>query len=98
MARRVPLVARSDADSNVSPVDAWTIVHACWGGIAGALGANPWAFLAVTGAYEILEYAHEHPRGSRVFGSKRPESAANLVTDVGVAAVAYGLARYLRDR
>lgn len=91
-------IARSPEQANVSPFDAWTLVHIGWGGIAGALGMNPWAFMAITGAYEVLEYAHEHPHGSRIFGSKRPESAANLVTDVGVAAVAYGLARHLRNR
>lgn len=98
MARRVPLIARSAADTNRSPIDGWTIVHACWGGIAGALGANPWAFLALTASYEAIEYAHESPRGSRLFGSKRPESPANVLADVGIAGLAYGLARHLRDR
>lgn len=97
MARR-RLVARSDAESNLSPIDGWTAVHAAWGGIAGGLRLNPWAFMLATAAYEVLEFAHEHPHGSRIFGSKRPESPANMVMDVGVAAVMYGLARHLRDR
>lgn len=98
MGRRRPIVARSEADGNVSPLDGWTLVHVGWGGLAGGLGMNPWAFMLATAAYEVLEFAHEHPSGSRIFGSKRPESAANMVMDVGVAAVAYGLARHFRDR
>jgi len=98
MARRRPIIARSSADGNVSPIDGWTAIHAAWGGIGGGLGMNPWAWLLVTAAYEVLEFAHESPSGSRLFGSKRPESAANMVMDVGVAAVAYGLARHVRDR
>ena len=86
------------ADTNLSPLDGWTLVHIAWGGLAGALGMNPWAFMLTTGAYEVLEYAHEHPHGSRIFGSKRPESPANMIADVGVAAVAYGLTRHLKDR
>jgi len=98
MARRRPIVARSAAEGNVSPLDGWTLVHVAWGGLAGGLGLNPWAFMLATAAYEVLECAHESPSGSRLFGSKRPESPANMVMDVGVAAVAYGLARHVRDR
>jgi hypothetical protein len=98
MARRTPIVARSHEQSNVAPLDGWTLVHVAWGGIAGGLGMNPWAFLAATAAYEVLEFVHESPSGSTIFGSKRPESPANMLMDVGVAAVAYGLARHIRDR
>jgi hypothetical protein len=77
----VPLVARSSADTNRAVFDGWTLIHVGWGAGAGLGGLNPWAFLALTGAYELLEYLHEHPSGSRVFGTKRPESAANMVAD-----------------
>lgn len=97
-ARHQPLIARTRADTNVSPLDAWSLAHAAWGTTAGVLGLNPWAFLAATAAYEVLEFVHESPRGSPIFGSKRPESPANLIADVGVAALAYGVARALRDR
>lgn len=92
------LVARSSSDRNRAVFDGWTLVHIAWGSGAGALGLNPWAFLAATGAYEILEYVHEHPSGSRLFGTKRPESGANMVADVGVAALAYAVARALRSQ
>jgi hypothetical protein len=96
--RRVPLIARTRAESNVAPFDWWTLVHIGWGAGAGALRANPWAFLGATAVYEVLEFCHEHPRGSPLFGSKRPESAANMLADVGVATLAYAIARHVRDR
>jgi hypothetical protein len=59
---------------------------------------HPAAFLVLTGAYELLEWGLEHPSGSRLFGTKRPESGANMVADVGVAALCYAVARALRQR
>lgn len=80
---------------NEAPIDAWTGVHALAGGLAGALGA-PWP-LAVGGlvAYELAEYAIESPRGSRWFGSKRPESGVNVAVDLAVGLGAYALGRWL---
>lgn len=94
----VPIVARSSADTNRAVLDAWTLVHAGWGIGAGAAGLPPWVFLAATGIYEVLEYVHEHPGGSKVFGTKRPETGANMVADVGVAALGYAVARALRSQ
>ncbi len=92
------IIARSREDTNQAVFDAWSIVHVAWGAGAGGAGLNPWAFLALTGLYELLEFAHEYPNGSRIFGTKRPESGANMVADVGVAAVWYALARAVRHR
>lgn len=95
---RPALIARRRTEANRAVFDGWTLVHVGWGGVAGAAGLNPWAFLAITGAYEVLEYIHEHPRGSAVFGSKGPESGANMVGDVGVAAVAFAVSRWAARR
>ena len=93
-----PLVARSSVDTNLAAFDGWTLVHVAWGLGAGGLGLGPWWFLGLTGLYELLEFAHEYPNGSAVFGTKRPESAENLVADVGVAALGYALARVAREK
>ena len=92
------VLARSSAETNRAVFDGWTLLHVAWGAGAGGLGLNPWAFLALTGAYELAEYLHEHPHGSRLFGTKAPESGANMVADVGVAALAYALARAVRQQ
>jgi hypothetical protein len=94
----VPIVARSSADKNRAVIDGWTAVHAGWGIGAGLAGLGPWWFLGLTGAYELLEYVHEHPRGSPIFGTKRPESGPNMVADVGVAALCYAVTRALRSQ
>ena len=72
-APRGPLVARRAADGNLSPFDLWTLVHIAWGTGAGLGRLNPWAFLGLTTVYEVVEFLHESPRGSKLFGSKRPE-------------------------
>ena len=93
---RPPLVSRSRAADNRSPCDGWTLVHIGWGTVSGAARMPAWLFLALTVAYEVGEYMHEYPHGSRLFGTKRPESAPNAIADVGVACLGYALARQLR--
>lgn len=91
---RAPLIARNASHGNVSPFDKWTLVHIAWGAGAGLGRLNPWAFLALTTVYEVVEFLHESPHGSKLFGSKRPESGVNMAADVGVAGVAYALGRW----
>jgi hypothetical protein len=98
--RRVPFVAVSKRDRgrNKCLLDAWSLVHVGWGAAAGAGRLNPWAFLALTCLYELIERKVQSPHGSEIWGCKAPESTANAVMDVGLAGVAYGVARHLRDR
>ena len=93
---RPPLLASSSEQANLAVLDGWSLVHLGWGVGAGAARLSPWVFLGATAVYEVLEYLHEHPRGSRIFGSKRPESPANMIADVGIAALGYSVARYVR--
>lgn len=46
--------------------------------------------------YEVMEYLHEYPSGSELFGTKRPESIVNAVTDVAVFWVGYLAGQRLR--
>lgn len=82
---------------NQTPVDGWTAVHVATGTAAGAVGLSfPWA-MGLAAAYEVVEYAHEWPKGSVLFGSKRPESIANVATDLAVFAAGWWLGRKVRS-
>lgn len=76
---------------NESAIDAWSTVHGLTGLGAGLLDLPPLAALGGAVAYEVVEYAHEWPRGSVFFGSKRPESALNVATDLAIYTAAYWL-------
>jgi hypothetical protein len=81
------------ADINAKMLDKWSAVHVATGLGAGAVGLSfPWA-MGLAAAYEIVEYAHEWPKGSILFGSKRPESGINVVADLAVFAVGWWLGR-----
>jgi hypothetical protein len=79
--------------TNETPFDAWSLVHIASGYILGVLAVPLPQTLAGLVAFELLEWTLEHPSGSRMLGTKRPESQINVATDIGVALVAYGLAR-----
>jgi hypothetical protein len=71
---------------NANAFDPWSYVHAFSGVLFGACGVSaPWSF-GTAAVYEIIEYAHEWPKGSVLFGSKRPESLLNIVTDMALFA------------
>jgi hypothetical protein len=76
---------------NDAAIDPWTGVHALAGLGVGLLGVPAPVALAGAAAYEVVEYAHEWPRGSVLFGSKRPESIQNVVSDLVVYSLAYWL-------
>lgn len=76
---------------NEGLVDQWTAVHALAGLGVGLLGASAPVALGGAAVYEVVEYAHEWPRGSVLFGSKRPESIPNVVSDLAVYGLAYWL-------
>lgn len=75
--------------TNISPLDGWSLVHAGVGVALGAMGVSRRLAIGGALAYEVVEYAHEYPSGSRLFGTKRPESISNAVTDVAVFWLGY---------
>jgi hypothetical protein len=64
-------------------------VHVLAGLGAGLFGTSAPLALGAAAAYEVVEYAHEWPRGSVLFGSKRPESLINVVTDLAAFGIAH---------
>lgn len=76
---------------NQSALDAWSAVHGLTGLSAGLWNLSPLAALGTAIAYEVVEYAHEWPRGSVLFGSKRPESPLNVATDLAIYTAMYWL-------
>lgn len=87
----VPLAA-----VNTSALDRWSWVHALNGLGVGLSGIGPtWAFVGA-GAYEVVEYYHERD-GSKLFGTKAPESLLNVAADTALYALAYYGGRELRE-
>jgi hypothetical protein len=80
-------------ESNATPFDAWTLVHIASGVVLGAAGVPLPQTVAALIAYEVLEWSIEHPSGSPIFGSKRPESQVNVAADIGVALLGYAFTR-----
>lgn len=82
-----------DFSMNHDLVDAWTPVHVLSGVCFGLLGVPPVYAAVAAVLYEVAEYAHEWPKGSVLFGSKRPESFSNIVSDLAVFGVGYAAGR-----
>lgn len=72
------------SEINSAMFDSWTIVHGLTGLGLGLLGVGPKLALPSAVAYEVIEYAHEWPKGSLLFGSKRPESFQNIAADLSI--------------
>lgn len=96
MSDRAPFFATSEARTNASVVDEWSLVHFGTGFLAGALGMNPWLYVFGHAGYEVVEFFHEYPRGSRIFGTKHEEWDVNMVSDLSIGFAGYVLARWLR--
>lgn len=71
-----------ESGMNADALDRWSYVHTGSGVLMGLLGIPAGWTLAIASLYEVAEYAHEYPSGSLIFGSKRPESFANIATDM----------------
>lgn len=74
--------AAERGEINASMFDSWSAVHALSGVTLGLLGVPLGWTIVIASTYEVIEYAHEWPRGSILFGSKRPESALNIAADM----------------
>jgi len=69
--------------TNTTPFDAWSLVHLATGIVLGAVGLPLPQTVAGLAAFEVLEWTLEHPSGSPIFGTKRPESEVNVAADIG---------------
>lgn len=86
-----------DIRTNETAIDAWSLVHASSGYVLGALAIPLPQTIAALIAFELLEWTLEHPSGSKLFGTKRPESQVNVACDIGLALVLYAVARQQMD-
>jgi hypothetical protein len=59
-------------ETNATPFDAWSLVHLASGVVLGAYGLPLPQTIAGLVAFEVIEWTIEHPRGSKIFGTKRP--------------------------
>lgn len=82
---------------NVSPVDQWSLVHALNGLALGLLGVRPVVAAGLAIAYDLGEYYHEE-HGSKLFGTKQPESWANIAGDSIVYGVMFAAGRKFSDQ
>lgn len=80
---------------NEAPFDRWSWVHALNGLGLGLAGVSSGAAAVAAVAYEGVEYYHEDG-GSKIFGTKQPESLANIVTDTALYAATFSAGRALR--
>ncbi len=92
------LIATTRDQGNVAALDSWSLVHFGTGVLWGLLGWNAWLFVFGHVAYEVGELIHESPSGSKIFGSKRPESDLNMVSDLSVAFAGVVAGALLRSR
>lgn len=81
-------------DQNDAALDPWTAVHFGAGMAMGLLGVRFGPAIALALGYEIAEQVAERNEwGSRFFKTSGPESAANVVCDTAIYAVAWWLGR-----
>jgi len=78
---------------NETFLDRWSLVHTLMGIGVGFAGIKPPLAVIGAAAFDVVEHFHESPRGSKLFGSKAPESIANVVGDLLVYSVGYAAAR-----
>lgn len=83
---------------NAAMFDGWSPVHFLSGVSLGVLGVPLGWTIAVASTYEIVEYMHEWPKGSILFGSKRPESAANVIADMALLLTGWYISSRLTGR
>lgn len=82
--------------TNVSPIDKWTPVHVVTGALAQSFGMRPMPFLVLSIGYELIEFRLEQK--PNIFGSTRPESTVNAVTDIIFGLLGYALATAIMPR
>ena len=66
---------------NERAIDCWTWTHIVTGYLAARMGMSMTTYMALSVAYEVVEQKWE-TGGSKFFGSKQPESKANVAVDL----------------
>lgn len=85
-------------ESNHSVFDGWSFVHAAVGVAAAASGMSAWTYAFLCVGYEVVEYMHEYPKGSKIFGSKEPEWELNVAADLALGLGAFALTAFAAGR
>lgn len=91
MLRVRQLPPSSMGEANKDAIDPWSLLHFLVGVAGGQVLSFP-AYLGALAVYEAIEFAHEYPKGSVIFGSKMAESGENVIFDtiLGVAGYMVG--------
>lgn len=84
------------SEVQTSVFDAWTTVHMLTGFSLGLMGVPPVLAIGASLIYEAIEYGHEYPKGSKFFGTKRPEAPRNVIGDMIAFGSTYAIGRKLR--
>lgn len=83
--------------TNRAPVDGWTALHFGAGVVAGLAGVRFGPMMGVAVAYEVVEQGVERTEwGQRVFSTRGPESALNVLGDLVSMSVGWGIGVGLR--
>jgi hypothetical protein len=82
-------------ETNQTFIDAWTVPHTLTGCAAGYLNVPFPLYFGLAALYEVVEYSMEYPHGHPWFGTKRPESAENVVGDLLFGCAGYFLTKKL---
>lgn len=85
----------TESEINSKAFDKWSFVHGTYGLAFGLFGVRPVPAIATAVVYDVAEWYHEWPRGSIIFGSKGPESPANIAGDMVAFTTLYALGRAL---
>lgn len=83
---------------NRALLDVWSIAHAATGVGVGVAGIRPGHAAAGAILFEIAEHTHEWPKGSKLFGTKRPESLVNVIGDFAAFAGGYTAGHTMREK
>lgn len=81
-----------NATYNKSLIDVWTPIHAGSGFFLGLGGVTPISFMALSLSFELFEQALEAK------GEKGPETAVNVLGDLGIGLLTYLWGRHTRGK
>lgn len=85
-------------DANLTLIDRWTPGHFIAGFIAGLYAVPLGWFIALHGAYDLIEQAVERtPAGAVIFATSGPENVTNIIGDTTAALMGWRIGKELRN-
>lgn len=84
--------------TNETALDTWTLAHVATGVTAARVGLPFLPYMVLSVLFEVWEHKMEYPNGSKLFGTKRPESKINVAADVVLGAAGYLVAQRALER